>query len=271
MRAWTADLALPGSVEPGPPALVVRAVRKAFRAAGAELDALRSLSLSVGRGELVCLVGPSGCGKSTLLRLAAGLLEPTEGAIEVQGQPPDAARRGKRIGYVPQEAALLPWRTALGNVALALEVNPRPAQGDAGPAAEAALRRVGLGGFERHYPHQLSVGMRQRVALARALVLEPSLMLLDEPFAALDELTREAMRYELLSLWSRDRPAVLFVTHSVAEAVALAERVLVLSARPGRVDGEVLIRLPRPRTPEMERSPAFLAAEDQVRALLRPT
>jgi len=243
-------------------------VGKWFAAGQGRVEALRGVSFSVQCGEFVAVVGPSGCGKSTLLRLIAGLLVPSEGEVLVDGAPPGVARAAKRIGYIPQESALLPWRTVLDNVALGLEVNARRSRREAREQAWVQLAVVGLAEFAGRYPYQLSGGMRQRVALARALVIAPRLLLLDEPFAALDELSREAMRYELLALWERVRASALLVTHSIAEAVALADRVLVLSPRPGRVVGEARPELPRPRAPEVERSAAFLAAQAAVRGLL---
>ena len=238
-----------------------------------DVRALDGIDLKVRRGEFVVVVGPSGCGKTSLLRIAAGLLPPTDGAVRVLGGTAAAAQAGKRLGLVAQTPALLPWRDVRANIALPESVN-RSANG---PAAdpEALIRLVGLEGFERARPHELSGGMQQRVALARALVVDPDLLLMDEPFAALDEITREQMRYELLRVWSHAPGAgataktVLFVTHSVTEAVALADRVVVLSPRPGRIAAELTIDLPRPRRPDDERAPAFLDAVDRIRALLR--
>ena len=266
----------PPSAPTAPPALEVERVSRAFPTRAGRVAALHELSFAARAGELVCVVGPSGCGKSTLLRLVAGLLAPDGGALRVLGTSPAAARAAKRIGYVPQDGALLPWRSALANVAFALQVGARPPRGAPSrpaveQAARAMLRRVGIEDLADRAPHQLSGGQRQRVALARALVISPALLLLDEPFAALDELSREALRAELLALWERERPTMLFVTHSVPEAVTLADRVLVLSPRPGHLVGEVTVDLPRPRPPELTQQPAFAAAERQVRALLRDT
>ena len=254
---------------PADAALELSAVRLDY----GEVRALDGIDLVVRRGEFVVVVGPSGCGKTSLLRIAAGLLPPTDGAVRVLGGTAAAAQAGKRLGLVAQTPALLPWRDVRSNIALPESVN-RSANG---PTAdpEALIRLVGLEGFERARPHELSGGMQQRVALARALVVDPDLLLMDEPFAALDEITREQMRYELLRVWSHAPGAgavaktVLFVTHSVTEAVALADRVVVLSPRPGRIAAELTIDLPRPRRPDDERAPAFLDAVDRVRALLR--
>lgn len=203
--------------------------------------ALAGLDLQVASGEFVCVLGPSGCGKSTLLRIVAGLLQPTCGGVAIAGQPPATARRQKAIGWMAQGDALLRWRNVASNVALPLEVGGGVADDIRRRAAEA-LELVGLQAFARHYPHQLSGGMRQRVSLARALVRRPGLLLLDEPFAHLDELTREELGAELLRLCAAYGPTVLMVTHSPVEAVRLAGRVVVMSPRPGRIVGEV--RLP---------------------------
>lgn len=232
--------------------------------------ALDGIDLQVGRGEFVAVVGPSGCGKTSLLRIAGGLLPSSAGDVEVLGGTAAAAQAGKRLGMVFQEPALLPWRDVRSNIALPSEVN----RGSGRPVdPDALIGRVGLDGFQRARPHELSGGMQQRVALARALAVDPDVLLMDEPFAALDEITREQMRYELLRIWETgvsDQPkTVLVVTHSVAEAVALADRVIVMSARPGRIRAQIPIELPRPRRPADERTPAFLDAVDRIRALLR--
>ncbi len=235
------------------------------------LAALDNLSLAVGRGEFVSIIGPSGCGKSTLLRTAGGLQAPTSGRVLIDGRPPAAAQREKSIGFVFQDASLLPWRSVIENVRLPLQVN-RPRR----PAAEASPGRlvdlVGLSGFSGYYPHQLSGGMQQRVALARALVTAPSLLLMDEPFGALDEMTRAAMRFELLHVWrtaARERGCtVLFVTHSITEAVLLSDRIAVLTPRPGRLAGVIDVHLERPRSEEIEFDPRFIAYVRSLRSLL---
>ena len=253
------------------PALTLGNIR--LRYGGVDgLLALDGVTLRLARGEFVALVGPSGCGKTSLLHVAGGLLSPSDGAVRILGGAPETALRAKRVGFVFQEPALLPWRDVSANVALPLTVN-RAAGGAV--SVEELLRLVGLEAFHDAHPHQLSGGMQQRVALARALVFDPDLLLMDEPFAALDEITRELMRYELLRIWAAaeshggERKTVLFVTHSVAEAVALADRVLVMSALPGRLRAVVEVDLPRPRRVEHERSSAFLDAVDRIRALLR--
>ncbi|HET6318882.1 MAG TPA: ABC transporter ATP-binding protein, partial [Chloroflexota bacterium] len=217
-----------------------------FCGSAGAVEALRGVTLSVKRGEFVSLIGPSGCGKSTLLRLAADVLAPTDGAVSVLGESPSAARRARRFSMVFQDPVLLPWRTVQQNVELPLELAGRP-RAVRRSGAERTLDLVGLTGFERARPAQLSGGMRQRVAIARALTLEPALLLMDEPFAAVDEITRDRLNLELLGIWERTRAAVLFVTHSIEEAVYLSDRVIVLSQRPGRVSAELAIDLPRPR------------------------
>ena len=230
---------------------------------GERLRALDGVDLTVGAGEFVALVGPSGCGKTTLLRAAGGLLEPTRGAIEVLGGTGDAARASGAIGLVTQDAGLLPWLTVEDNVRLTLHLTAAEAD------VPALLERVGIARFARYYPSQLSGGMRQRVALARALAHGPRLLLMDEPFGALDELSREELRLELLEIWERERSSVLFVTHAVREAVLLADRVVVMSGRPGRVVADVAIDLPWPRNEALEATPRFNALVDELRLALR--
>jgi NitT/TauT family transport system ATP-binding protein len=205
---------------------------------------LDGVSFSVAEREIVCVVGPNGSGKSTLLRLIAGLLTPDAGTIEIDGRP--VAASDPRVALVFQEPRLLPWRRAIDNVALPLELAGVSGSERRRRAAEL-VEVVGLAGFERAFPRQLSGGMRQRLALARALVRDPSVLLLDEPFSALDALTRERFNAELLELWQRTATSIVLVTHSIAEAVFLADRVLVLSPRPGRVVADVPVELPRPR------------------------
>jgi NitT/TauT family transport system ATP-binding protein len=231
------------------------------------LRAVDDVSLNVPRGQFLSIIGPSGCGKSTLLRVAGGLLRPSSGNVTISGRRPKEAQRQHEIGVVFQDPALLPWRTVLGNVRLPLEVRGQRSSG----LPVELLRLTGMSEFAAYYPHQLSGGMQQRVALARALALDPSLLLMDEPFGALDEITRSSMRYELLRIWasSQERRTVLFVTHSIAEALALSDRVVVLSGRPGRIVADIDIELARPRTQDIERSPAFLDYTDHLRELLK--
>jgi NitT/TauT family transport system ATP-binding protein len=232
-----------------------------------DLPALDGVSLSIDRGELVAVVGPSGCGKSTLLRILGGLLAPTEGEVHLDGRPLSSPRR--QVGYVFQKANLMPWRTVLGNVVLPLEVAGRPAA-EAESSARALIRLVGLEGFESAYPQQLSGGMAQRVAIARALVAEPEVLLLDEPFGSLDELSREQMNVELLRIWQAHRVTALMVTHSLQEAIFVADRVLAMSPRPGRIRAEVKVDLPRPRRLEVMYIEAFGALLRRVREAIEP-
>ncbi len=241
----------------------MRAVAKRF----GETDALSPIDLNVEPGEVVSLLGPSGCGKTTLLRLIAGLESTSQGSITIDGVSPDTARSHKRLGLVPQSPALLPWRTVEANARLLQDVNPA-ANPDAMPDPGRLLDQVGLSEFRDAYPHELSGGMQQRVGLVRAFALGAPYLLMDEPFAALDEITRADMRHLLAEMCEPRNTGVVFVTHSIAEAVYLSDRVVVLSARPGRVMGEVAVDLPRPRTPELEDDPAFFAAETALRHLL---
>lgn len=231
--------------------------------------ALEAIDVAVPRGGFVSIVGPSGCGKSTLLRLAAGLLNPTSGGITLGDQEPrDARREAVRLAFVFQQPALLPWRTVEGNVRLPLELTDED-KADADSAIADLLDLVGLNEFSRAYPHQLSGGMKMRVSLARALATRPDLLLLDEPFGALDEITRQRLNEELLALWERDRWTALFVTHNVAEAVYLSERVLIMSARPGRIVGDFEVDLPHPREAALRGSAEFAALCGRIGERLR--
>jgi NitT/TauT family transport system ATP-binding protein len=245
------------------PAIDVRGLSHRYESDAGAVSALADVDLNVDAGEFVSLVGPSGCGKTTLLRVVAGLLDASGGDIDVLGVTASQARADHALGLITQEPGLLPWRTVEANVRLALEVTG--ASGDVG----ALLGRVGIDRFARHYPGELSGGMKQRVALARALAHGPRLLLMDEPFGALDELSREAMRLELLRIWERERVSVLFVTHSIREAVLLSDRVVVMSDSPGRVVADVAVELPRPRSEALEDDPAFAASVERVRATLR--
>jgi NitT/TauT family transport system ATP-binding protein len=231
------------------------------------VHALAPIDLTVAPGEIVTVVGPSGSGKTTLLRLVGGLAEPTVGQVTVSGASPHDARAAKRIGFVPQSPALLPWRSVAANARLLLDVNRRRSD-LRGPSPAELLAEVGLHDFADAYPHELSGGMQQRVALVRAMALGAPLLLMDEPFAALDEITRTDMRHLLARLCEPLATTVLFVTHSIAEAVFISDRVAVLSARPGRIVGIEAIDLPHPRRPDLEDDPAFFAIETRLRALL---
>lgn len=230
--------------------------------------AVANTSFEVQQGEFVCVVGPTGCGKSTLLNVAAGLLSPSSGAIRVMGQ--DLQGINQRAGYMFQSEALMPWRTALENVKLGLSYRHMP-EAEADALAMEWLARVGLSGFEDRYPHQLSGGMRKRVALAQTLVLDPDIILMDEPFSALDIQTRQLMENEVLDLWAAKRKAVLFITHDLDEAIAMSDRVVVLSAGPATHPiGNFAIDLPRPRdVAEVRSDPRFVQLHAQIWEVLR--
>jgi NitT/TauT family transport system ATP-binding protein len=232
------------------------------------VQALAGIDLSVARGEFLSVLGPSGCGKSTLLRIIAGLSEPTTGCCELllENRPGRKGTAG-RIGFVFQDPTLMPWSTVAGNVELPFRIagTLHSAERD---RVGAALRAVGLAGFERAYPHQLSGGMRMRVSIARALVTDPELLLLDEPFAALDEITRLALNDDLLRLWEAHRPTILFVTHSVFESVYLSTRIAVMTARPGQIAADLEVKLPQPRNRSLRADPAYGAVCERVSALL---
>ncbi|MBN1991862.1 MAG: ABC transporter ATP-binding protein [Anaerolineae bacterium] len=241
----------------------IQHVSQIFQEQSRRLVALQNINLNVRAGEFVSLVGPSGCGKSTLLRLVAGLHAPTSGQILLAGQPPAKLRARKQIGWMAQQSALLPWRTVLENVRLPLQVNGQTKPPPASP--EELLQLVGLPDFAHAYPATLSGGMQQRVALARMLTIGASLWLMDEPFAALDELTRETLADELLAIWRQFRPTVFWVTHHLPEAVRLSNRVVILSARPGHIRGVITVNLPRPRD---DTGPEFQAIVRQARQVM---
>jgi NitT/TauT family transport system ATP-binding protein len=226
---------------------------------------LDAITVSVADGEFVCLVGASGCGKTTFIRCIAGLIPAEEGKIRIDGKV--VTRPGSDRGFVFQNDALFPWRTVMDNVLFGLEVRgDRLAKTE--PAAAALIKLVGLGGFEQHYPSELSGGMRQRVNLARALAIDPDVLLMDEPFASLDAQTREIMQRELLKIWAQRKKTVLFITHQIDEAIYLADRVLVFSYRPGRLTADIRIPFARPRELALKRSPAFLKYVDEVWKLI---
>ena len=231
----------------------------------ASLDVLKGIDVAIADGEFISIVGPSGCGKTTFLRIVAGLEQATTGEVRLGGNLVRAP--GIDRGFVFQTDSLLPWRTVLANAMVGLEV-----AGQAGPAETRRtldlLKLVGLSGFEAYYPRQLSGGMRQRVNLARALAVDPEILLMDEPFSALDAQTREIMQTELLRIWERGGKTVLFVTHQIDEAVFLSDRVLVFARRPGRLQEEVKIPLPRPRDLEIKRTPEFVALVDHIWRLI---
>lgn len=246
----------------------VRSVTKVFRLPEGPLTALENLSFEVGDREFVSLIGPSGCGKSTVLRLVADILQPTSGEILVHGEPPAEARRKRLYSFVFQDPVMLPWRTVIKNVELPLEIIGNPTRKSFEDRPAKLLKLVGLNGFEKANPDQLSGGMKQRAAIARALLLNPKVLLMDEPFGALDEITRDRMNLELLRIWKETDAAVLFVTHSIDEAVFLSDRVIVLSPRPGTVWAEIEVDLPRPRGLELKQSEVGFRYSARVRKAL---
>jgi NitT/TauT family transport system ATP-binding protein len=252
----------------GDPKLAIVGLSKAFYQDRLERSTpvLDEIDLAVAEREFVAIVGPSGCGKTTLLRIAAGLIPPSRGQVLVDGRP--VVGPGRDRAMVFQDPALLPWRTVLGNMAYGVEcirVPPRQALDVARPW----LDLVGLQGFDHHYPHEISGGMQQRVNLARALAVDPQILLMDEPFAALDAQMRETMQSELLRVWARAPKTVVFVTHDIGEALYLADRVVVLTARPARIRDVVAVTLPRPRDHSLRRAACFLDWEDHIRQLLK--
>lgn len=249
-------------------AIGLRNVTVRFKSDRGLVTALENVSLELPDGCFTSLLGPSGCGKSTLLRVVADLLRPTAGEVTVLGGSPAEARTSRALGFVFQDAALLPWRTALENVELPLEVGGGARQRASAASPRELLELVGLGGRENAYPHELSGGMRQRVSIARALVCHPRVLLMDEPFGALDEITRDKMNAELLSIWERTGTTIMFVTHSIPEAVFLSQQVLVLTAHPGRVRELVQVDLPYPRELTVRDTPEFVSLAAHLRKIL---
>ena len=237
-------------------------VTMTFTGRGTPVTALEGVDMSVPAGSFGAIIGPSGCGKSTLLRLVADVLAPSRGTVTIGGRTPAATRRDYKLGFVFQSPTLLPWRTVRQNIELPLDIVGRRR---AARSAMDLIELVGLKGFDGALPHELSGGMQQRAAIARALILHPSVLLLDEPFGALDEITRQRMNLELLRVWSETGTTALLVTHSIAEAVFMSDRVYVMSPRPGRLTGQIEVELPRPRTLEMMKSQAFFAYVNRVR------
>lgn len=255
----------PASAPPGPALLEAESASLRFPSG---LLALDGVDLSLRQGEFATIVGPSGCGKSTFLRLCAGLLDATGGSVRLGGEAPRKARGADHpLAFVFQQAALPPWRRVWRNVALPLELEGAPRAGRRERCMEA-LRLVGLGDFADAYPHELSGGMQMRVSLARALVTKPSLLLLDEPFGALDEITRQRLNEELLALWQRDQWGALFITHNVFEAVFLSQRVLVMSGRPGRIAAEIAVPFAYPREAPLRATAEFAALAGEVASAL---
>jgi NitT/TauT family transport system ATP-binding protein len=271
--ALTAPARAPGNgVAGGDIAYVdLRDVSKTFAAPHRLIPAVDGVSMRVPRGRFVSIIGLSGCGKSTLLRIVAGLIAPDEGTVSIFGETPATASAAKHIGFVPQRPALLPWRSVLDNVRLALQLNaganPEGVDGDG--RTRELLESLGLASARDLHPRQLSGGMQQRTALARALVFDPSILLMDEPFSALDEITREEQGRHLLRVWERNQKTVLFVTHSIPEAVVLSDTVYVMSGAPGTIQAVVPVDLPRPREDGVASTAAFHRLEDRLRSELR--
>ncbi|MBV2180632.1 MAG: ABC transporter ATP-binding protein [Castellaniella sp.] len=258
----------PGAAGQAPALLLDRVTCTFTSSGGASYTAMRDATLTVAPGEFVSVVGPTGCGKSTLLNMAAGLLRPSSGAVSVFGAPLSGVNH--KAGYMFQGEALMPWRNALGNVTAGLEFAGVPSA-DATAQGRDWLRRVGLGGFENRYPHQMSGGMRKRAMLAQTLIRDPDIILMDEPFSALDIQTRQLMENEVLDLWMARRKAVLFITHDLDEAIAMSDRVVVLSAGPETHPiGEFVIDIPRPRdVAEVRMHPRFIELHQGIWAVLR--
>lgn len=241
---------------------------KKFGRPGSEMVALNNVTLTVAPGEFVSVIGPSGCGKSTLLKVVAGLHAADGGEVSIGGESVRAAAKKKRIGLVPQAPALLPWKTVRDNVRLPVRINPRANAGRALRDPDDLLRSFGLGSALEKYPKELSGGMQQRVAIARAFSFDPDILLMDEPFSALDEINRDQQRLGLLDFWQSNRKSVMFVTHSVPEAIVLSDRIVLMAAHPGRIEEIIPVDLPRPRTEESYASDAFRDLEGYVRKRL---
>ena len=260
--------------KPGPaahtaaPVVEIEHLNLVFNAADAPVQALTDVNLAIGRGEFVSFIGPSGCGKTTLLRVVADLERATSGTVKVNGVSPEEARLARAYGYIFQAAALYPWRSVQRNITLPLEIMGMD-KAEREARAARVLELVNLSAFARKFPWQLSGGMQQRVSIARALSFDPALLLMDEPFGALDEIIRDHLNEELLRLWRRTQKTVLFVTHSIPEAVFLSTRIVVMSARPGRIVDIIDADLPADRTLEIRETAEFAAIAHRVRAGLR--
>jgi NitT/TauT family transport system ATP-binding protein len=245
--------------------VVIEKLHKTYLTSTGRTVALQDVNLTIGKDEFVALVGPSGCGKSTLLRVISALIKPSNGKILIDGTP--LSSPSHQVGIVFQQAVLLPWRSVLDNVLLPAEIL-RLDLVKARSRARDLLNMVGLSGFETRYPGELSGGMQQRAAICRALIHSPTMLLMDEPFAALDALTREELGLELLQIWAAEKKTIVFVTHNISEAILLADRVVAMSPRPGRISEIISVDLPRPRTLDMEFLPEFKSYSDRVRAVI---
>lgn len=254
----------------GLPVIEMTGVEKTFELDDGMLTAVQDIDFAVREGEFVVVIGPSGCGKSTILKLIADIYKPTRGEVTIGGRSPTEARLERTLGVVFQDPTLFPWRDVLGNVLLPLSIAGRLNEKTRDDALDA-LKLVGLDGFAKARPDQLSGGMKQRVAIARALVLQPTLLLLDEPFGALDEITRQRMNQELLRIWGEADTTALLITHSLSEAVYLSDRVLVMSSRPGSITSEIEIDLPRPRSLDLYQNPRFFELVNEVSSALHLT